>query len=52
MEAGLLNKVFFLALILLFNNKVLAVEFQGKFIQGSFILGKTNSSAKVTIDNS
>tara|TARA_B100001769_G_C22091622_1_gene588747 strand:- start:648 stop:1463 length:816 start_codon:yes stop_codon:yes gene_type:complete len=51
MEAGLLNKVFFLVLILLFNNKVLAVEFQGKFIQGSFILGKTNSSAKVTIDN-
>ena len=51
MEAGLLNKIFFLVFIVFFCNKVLAVEFQGKFTQGSFILGKTNADAKVTIDN-
>ena len=28
-----------------------AVEFLGKFEQGSFILGKTSSNSKVKIDN-
>ena len=40
-------------LILLFfflSNNVLAVEFQGKFIQGHFIIGKTESGTKVLID--
>ena len=40
-------------LILLFfflSNSVLAVEFQGKFIQGHFIIGKTEPDTKVLID--
>jgi murein DD-endopeptidase MepM/ murein hydrolase activator NlpD len=40
-------------LILLFfflSNNVLAVEFKGKFIQGHFIIGKTESGIKVLID--
>jgi len=40
-------------LILLFfflSNNVLAVEFQGKFIQGHFIIGKTEPHTKVLID--
>ena len=40
-------------LILLFfflSNNVLAVEFQGKFIQGHFIIGKTETNTKVLID--
>ena len=40
-------------LIILFfflSNNVLAVEFQGKFIQGHFIIGKTTPDTKVLID--
>ncbi len=37
--------------IFLFSFKVSAVEFSNKFIQGSFILGKTNPGAKVKIDD-
>ena len=37
-------------IIFLFNFKVLAVEFNGKFIQGHFIIGKTDPSSKVKID--
>jgi len=39
-------------LILIFQlNFLNAVEFQGKFEQGSFIVGKTNPKSKVQIDN-
>ena len=42
----------FLYLIIIFSNQNLyAVEFTGKFNQGSFILGKTSPGAKVKIDN-
>ena len=37
-------------LILLISFKVSAVEFNGKFIQGHFIIGKTDPSSKVKID--
>ena len=41
----------FLFLIIVFSNQNLsAVEFIGKFNQGSFILGKTSPGAKVKID--
>ena len=41
-----------LFLLIIFSNQILsAVEFIGKFNQGSFILGKTNPGAKVKIDN-
>ena len=38
-------------IIILFFKPVSAMEFEGKFIQGSFILGKTKPNAKVEIDN-
>ena len=49
---GQLNKFLILFLLIIFSNQNLfAVEFTGKFNQGSFILGKTSPRAKVTIDN-
>jgi len=44
-----MKKILILLLFFLSNN-VLAVEFQGKFIQGHFIIGKTESGTKVLID--
>ena len=40
----------FILLIFFISFKVLAVEFDGKFIQGHFIIGKTDPSSKVKID--
>jgi len=37
-------------LILFFSFKVSAVEFNGKFIQGHFIIGKTDPNSKIKID--
>jgi len=37
-------------LIFLFSLKVSAVEFKGKFIQGHYIIGKTNPDSKIIID--
>tara|TARA_B110001450_G_scaffold33083_1_gene28556 strand:+ start:27 stop:563 length:537 start_codon:yes stop_codon:yes gene_type:complete len=37
-------------LIFLLSLKVSAVEFKGKFIQGHYILGKTNPDSKIFID--
>ena len=49
---GQLNKILVLFLLIIFSNQTLfAVEFKGKFNQGSFILGKTSPGAKVKIDN-
>jgi hypothetical protein len=41
---------FLLALLIFSTSQVNAVEFQGKFIQGHYILGKTNPNAKIIID--
>jgi murein DD-endopeptidase MepM/ murein hydrolase activator NlpD len=40
---------FFLVLFIFTTSQVNAIEFQGKFIQGHFILGKTNPDAKVLV---
>ena len=40
---------FFLVLFIFTTSQVNAIEFQGKFIQGHFILGKTNSQARVFV---
>ena len=40
---------FFLVLFIFTTSQVNAIEFQGKFIQGHFILGKTNPNAKVLV---
>jgi len=44
------NIIKYILVIFLFSFKVSAVEFNGKFIQGHFIIGKTNPSSKVKID--
>ena len=36
--------------IFFISTSVSAIEFQGKFIQGHFIIGKTNPNTKVLID--
>ena len=43
------KKIFFI-LILFCSTNALAVTFQGKFIQGHFIIGKTEFDTKVLID--
>ena len=40
----------YILIIFLLNFKVLAAEFDGKFIQGHFIIGKTDPGTKVKID--
>ena len=44
------NIIKYILLIFLFSFKVSAVEFNGKFIQGHFIIGKTDPSSKVKVD--
>ena len=45
-------RYFFLSLIIIFYSNVLnAVEFKGKFEQGSFIMGKAQKGSEVEIDN-
>ncbi len=44
-------KISIFLLIIFLNQNLSAVEFKGKFNQGSFILGKTSPKAKVKIDN-
>ena len=51
MVVGQLNKILILFLLIIFSNQSLyAVEFQGKFEQGSFILGKTEPGSNIIID--
>ena len=45
-----MKKFFYFILILFFTKGASAVEFQGKFIQGHFIIGKTKPGTKVLID--
>jgi len=43
-------KKILILLLFFFSSDVFAIEFQGRFIQGHFIIGKTESYAKVLID--
>ena len=45
----MMNKFLFI-IFFLFVTQLNAVEFKGKFIQGHFIIGKTNPSTKIIID--
>ena len=47
MDSSTIYRLFFIFLI--FISPVKAIEFQGKFLQGHFILGKTNSNAKILV---
>ena len=52
-KTNIKNKVFFIIFVfisLLTNLKAFALEFKGKFIQGHFIIGKTEPQSKVLID--
>ncbi len=44
-----MNKLLLLVAIL-FSTKSIAIEFNGKFIQGHFIIGKTEPNSKIIID--
>ena len=44
-----MNKILLILFLFLFNQAI-AVEFEGKFIQGHFIIGKTVSDKKIFID--
>ena len=39
-----------LIIAILFSTNLYAIEFTGKFIQGHFILGKTEPKSKIIID--
>jgi len=45
-----MNKFLFITLILFFNTNLFAAEFNGKFIQGHFIIGKTIPGTSIQID--
>ena len=47
MDSSIIYRLFFVFLI--FISPVKAIEFQGKFLQGHFILGKTNPNAKILV---
>ncbi len=46
MDSSVINRFF---LIFFFFSTANAIEFQGKFLQGHFILGKTNPGAKIIV---
>ncbi len=53
LKTNLKNTVFFITFVFLsisFNQKSKAVEFNGKFIQGHFIVGKTDPNSEVWVD--
>ena len=45
------NIIKYILLVFFISFKVFAVEFDGKFIQGHFIIGKTDPNSKIKIDN-
>ena len=47
MDSSVIYRLFFVFLI--FISPVKAIEFQGKFLQGHFILGKTDPNAKILV---
>ena len=49
MDSKIINKIFFIIFFFLFNESI-AADFKGKFIQGHFIIGKTNPNTKILID--
>jgi murein DD-endopeptidase MepM/ murein hydrolase activator NlpD len=49
MDSSVIYRFFFIFLIFVTSN-VNAIEFQGKFIQGHFILGKTDPEAKIKVN--
>ena len=48
MDSSIIYRFLFVFLIFT-STQLQAIEFQGKFIQGHFILGKTNPNAKIIV---
>ena len=48
MDCSIIYRILLVFLIITFSHSN-AIEFQGKFIQGHFILGKTDSKAKIIV---
>ena len=46
-----MKNVFLFIIIFFYSNISNAVEFRGKFEQGSFIIGKATKGSKVEVDN-
>ena len=46
-----MRNIFLLLVFFFYSNILSAVEFRGKFEQGSFIIGKVNKGSKVEVDN-
>ena len=46
-----MKNIFFTLLVIFYSNILNAVEFKGKFEQGSFIIGKATIGSKVEVDN-
>ncbi len=49
MDCKITSRLFFL-IILLTSTHLNAIEFKGKFLQGHYIIGKTDPSAKIIVD--
>ena len=49
MDCKIINKIF-LILIIFTSTQLNAIEFEGKFLQGHYIIGLTDPSAKIIID--
>ena len=49
MDSKVIHK-FIVSLVIFFTTQVNAIEFQGKFIQGHFILGKTEPNSKIKVN--
>ena len=48
MDCKIISRLFFL-IIFFFSTQLNAIEFKGKFLQGHFIVGITDPSAKIII---
>ena len=48
MDSSLIHRLLIIFLILI-SPQAKAIEFQGKFLQGHFILGKTDPNAKILV---
>ena len=49
MDSKIISRLFIL-IILFYTSQLNAIEFKGKFLQGHYIVGITNPSAKIIID--
>ena len=49
MDCKIISKIFFISIVFI-STQLKAVEFKGKFIQGHYIVGLTDPSARILID--